>query len=92
MFVGKFFHIYIIPATGVTHDQIQAKINLSNDWMKYDDRNWIVYSTNDISSWQIRLSDLVKPNGRLLILEMKPGMKQGWMLPQVWTWLNKNRI
>lgn len=89
--MGKFYNIYIKPKEGVTTEQVETKMNLSLDWFRYDSNCYLTYSTSGIKKWHVRLKPLVQKGGRLFITEINPKKKNGWMIPDFWDWINKER-
>lgn len=84
-----FLHIFIRPKVGITEEAVKAKMNLSIDWYKYSDYCWVVKTTSDVAKWQTRLKPLVEPDGTLLIFEINPKKRQGWIAKGFWGWLKK---
>lgn len=87
----SFFHIFVKPKTGITHDDIKKQMDLALDWYKYADYCWVVKSSSDVAKWQTRLKPLVEPGGSLLILGVDPSVRQGWMGKAFWDWLANAR-
>jgi len=84
-------HIFIKPKTGVTKDQVKAKMDLAIDWYRYSDYCWIVKTTSSVAKWQTRLKPLADDkSGALLILAIDKDAKcQGWMIKEFWAWFRK---
>mgnify|MGYP001156665812 CR=1 FL=1 len=85
--MAEFYHIYVFPKNGITKDQIEKKMNLAVDWIRYGSNNYIVYTTSDKDKWKARLIDFVKPEGSLLICKLDVNDRQGWMSRKFWEWL-----
>ncbi len=88
--MASFLHIYIIPKTGVTREQIQEKLNKAVDWFRYYSNVYIVYTTSDVDTWMKRLKELVEPDGSLFICKLDPKTRNGWMTKEFWNWLEKD--
>jgi len=86
----KFLHIFIKPKAEVTEDSVRDQMNLAVDWYKYAENCWIVKTTSEIDTWQIRLKPLVESTGVLLILTLDPTKRQGWIAKGFWEWLQKS--
>lgn len=89
--MADFLHIYIYPKSGVTREQVEAKMNAAVDWFRYYANSYVVYTTSDADKWQSRLLDIVKPDGSLFICKIDVTKTQGWMTKQFWEWLRKKR-
>lgn len=89
--MAKFFNIYIKPKEGITTEQVEKKMNLSLDWIRYDANCYVTYSTAGIEKWMVRLKPLVEPGGRLFICELKITNRNGWMTKDFWDWLKKEQ-
>lgn len=86
-----YYHIYLLPQADVTVAQVEKKMNLALDWYRYGTNLWIVKSTSDPSTWQVRLKSLVEPDGALFICKLDITEQQGWMPKKFWKWLNENK-
>jgi len=90
--IGRFTHIYISPKQGVSKAQVEEQINNALDWYRYDDKNYVVYTTSEVHVWLKRMQALAEPDGRLLISELNPNAKpNGWMNLDFWDWIKKAR-
>lgn len=89
--MGAFYHIYISPKDGVTRAQYRPKMDLAIDWFRYDDKNWIVYTTSDARKWDSRLREFVNPGGHLFICKLQIDDYFGFMSKKLWEWLKKDR-
>lgn len=90
--MASFVHIFIKPKSGVTEEMVKKKMDLSIDWYKYSEYCWIVKTTSSVEKWQTRLKPLVEPGGTLLIMEVDPSKRQGWIAKGFWEWLKKNGV
>ena len=88
---GRFLHIYLKPNNGITNDDIEEKMNLAVDWIRYDDHVWIVYSTSDLKKWKSRLKPIAGDDGFYFVCELDPMQRVGWMSKSFWKWLRKDR-
>ena len=89
--MAEYLHIYISPKEDVTREQVEKKLNLAIDWYRYARGVYVVYTTSSVDKWKERLIELVKPKGRLLILRLDIGKRQGWMNKDFWEWLKKRQ-
>lgn len=86
-----FYHIYISPRQGVTLDQIRKTMDLAVDWCRYDDKNWIVYTTSDAKKWYSRLQKHVRPGGEVFICKFDISDYWGSASKILWDWLEKRK-
>lgn len=84
--MSDLYHIYIAPKSGVTRQQVEAKLNAGIDWFRYHDRCYVVETTSNEDKWQQRLQPLVEPDGYLFICKFAPRNYQGWMSKDFWEW------
>jgi len=89
--MASFYHIYISPKKEITRDQIKKKMDLAIDWFRYDDQNWIVYTTSDAKKWYSRFESLVVPGGHIFISKLDLSDYWGHMSKKLWDWLKKER-
>lgn len=86
----RFYHIYIDSLQGMTHEEIEKKLDLAVDWFRYGTKNWIVYTTSDENKWYERLKSFVRQGGNLFICELDISTAQGWMSKEFWEWIEEN--
>ena len=89
--MSSFYHIYISPKKDVTREAIEKVLNIAIDWFRYDDKNWIVYTTSDSKKWYSRLQPFVEPGGNVLIVKLDMSEYWGFMSKKLWDWLKKSR-
>lgn len=85
--MAELLHIFIAPKAGVTRQQVEEKLNLAIDWFRYTEGCYFVYTSKDIKTWDDRLSELVRPTGYVLIMEIDPYEYKGFMPKNLWPWL-----
>jgi len=86
----SFLHIFLKPASNVTHDMIKEKMDLAISWYRYADYCWVIKTSSDVAKWQTRLLPLAKDDGTLLILTIDPKKRQGWVAKGFWDWLKSH--
>ena len=91
MAVASYIHIFISPKNGITSAQVEQKMNLSLDWIRYTTGTYVVYTTSDVNTWMGRLKPLVEPSGHLFICEINVKKRNGWMTKDFWEWLKKEK-
>jgi hypothetical protein len=62
------------------------------DWLRYDERCWILYTTTEINVWRDRIRKVpgVNTSDSFFLCEFA-GKYSGYMHEWVWDWLNKDR-
>jgi hypothetical protein len=88
----SYLHVFLRPKAGVTQEAIKKKMNLAIDWYKYSDYCWLLKTTSNAIKWQSRLKPLVEPTGSLLIVEIDPAKRAGWISRSVWDWFKKHGV
>ena len=81
---AEFLHIFVSPKAGVTQDQLEDKLSLAVDWLRYGEGVYVVYTTSDVDTWKRRLIEFVKPDGCLFICKLDIKKRQGWMMKDFW--------
>jgi hypothetical protein len=89
--MASFYHIHIQRREDVTFDQVKEAMNIAVDWYRYNEREWILYTTSDAKTWYSRLQPLVEPGGEILIVKLDVSDYWGTMPKGLWTWLSKTR-
>jgi hypothetical protein len=89
--MGNYYHIYISARTGVTLDEIKKEMDLALDWYRYNNHNWVVYTTSDSKKWYSRLQKFVEPGGHVFIIKLDKSDFWGLMNKGLWEWLEKTR-
>ena len=85
----KFIHAYVKPKKGVTIAEVDAAMDAAVDWFRYSNTCWIIKTTSDPGKWLTKLRNLVDPDGSLLMFEINPRARQGWMSKTFWDWIRK---
>ena len=86
-----YYNIYLSPKPGVTREHIEEVLSISIDWMRYDDKCWVVYSTSNPEKWHARLKKFVHPDGFLWVVKLDIKGNFGFMPQPLWTWLAVKR-
>jgi len=87
--MAELFHIFVSPRPGETRDQLEIKLNLAIDWLRYGEGLYVVYTRSDADTWKRRLSEFVKPDGYLFICKLDVRKCQGWMTKEFWDWIKE---
>jgi len=92
-YVHLSFHFSDVPPLMAAH-YIQPVINESDDWLKYADNCWIVWSIRTPQDWQEKFSAIseLKPCSILALeVDISKSNRSGQLPKWVWEWLDKNR-
>jgi hypothetical protein len=89
--MAKLFNIFIRPKGGVLRNQIEKKLDLGLDWIRYADGCYLIYSSKPASVWSARLKPFVDPGGHLFIINTDPDQYAGWMPKNLWTWIEDKK-
>jgi hypothetical protein len=89
--MANFYHLYFTPKADASIDDIKKKMDLGLDWLRINRNYWIVYSTSSAKIWSARLTDLLEPNGSILVIKLDISEYWGAMDKVVWDWLQKPR-
>ena len=84
-------HIFIRPREGVTTAEIEQKLDLGLEWIRYAPGSYVVYTSKTPKDWQARLKPFVDPGGHLFILSIDPDEFTGWMPKSIWTWMKARK-
>lgn len=87
----SFYHVMIIPRSGVDQAAVDKKFDLALDWFRFNRTNWIIFTNKDADIWFSRLREFVEPGGKLFICKLDVSDRQGWVSKKLWEWLGKDR-
>ncbi len=87
---GNFYIVYIKCLEDTSYESLKEKMDLSRNWYRITENNWILYTTSNAEKWYSRLSPLVKDSGSLFICKLDMSERQGWMNEKFWAWIRKN--
>ena len=85
--MSRHYLIYVRMKPGITREQVEKKLDLGQDWIRYQDQSWIVRTTSDAKKWYARLRDYAEPGGQLFVCRLDPDDYWGYMPTDVWAWL-----
>jgi hypothetical protein len=73
--------------------ELEAVFNKAVDWLRYDDRCWILYTSTDLDVWRDRIRKVPGMGGgsSFLLTEFERGAYSGYQHDWVWEWLKKPR-
>jgi hypothetical protein len=87
----SYYHVTIIPKSGVDPKRIEKKFNLARDWFRFNPTSWVIYTNKDADTWASRLKEFVQPGGKLFICKLDVSDRQGWLPKAFWDWLRKRQ-
>jgi hypothetical protein len=83
-----------LSALGASHF-VQPVINTADDWLKYAENCWIVWSHKTPGEWYRQLSAIKELKGCSMLLvgiDVSESNRSGQLPKWVWEWLNKSRV
>ncbi len=89
--MANFYGIFIDPKPSASRDDVKKKMDLAIDWFRYDEKNWIVYTSSEAAKWYSRLQSLAVPDGHVFIVKLDLSDRSGWMSKQLWAWIKKRK-
>lgn len=92
--MSTFFHISIIWREQEKSVEVLSPIfNLAEDWLFLGSGNWIIYTTEDLLTWQGRMRAILGAMDTCFISEITDvHATGGWLQQSGWNWLRKNRM
>ncbi len=62
------------------------------DWMRYDQRCWILYTTTELDTWRDRIRNTpgVLSSDSFFLCEFTPTSYSGYLYDWVWKWIKKH--
>jgi hypothetical protein len=88
----KFLHVgFRWHDGGQKIQELEAIFNTAQDWIRYAPNCWIVYTTDDAEDLYERVRHLMTTDDRVLVCELNPSDKQGWLENWMWERLNPHR-
>jgi hypothetical protein len=89
----KFLHVGFVDQT-VDPKTLEQTFSLGLDWLRYAPNCWLVYTTGSPEKWYQRIKKALpepKDSHQFLICEVNLGERQGWLMPWIWEWIQKDR-
>jgi hypothetical protein len=66
--------------------------DLAEDWAVYGVASYIIYSREDVYTWQGRMMAVISQSDQFFICEIADIKASGGFLPKnIWEWINKDR-
>ncbi len=87
--MSKFYYVFLEPDKSTNYDELKKSMDKCLDWFKIGTLSWIIYSSSDIESLEIRFDKFAKPEGALFISELNIKNRNGWMTKEFWDWLHR---
>ena len=85
--MADYYHIYVSPKPGVTRAQVENLLNSAIDWYRYDEKNWILYTSSPARTWYSRLQPVIAPGGYVFICKLSLEDYFGFMPKGLWDWV-----
>lgn len=91
----RFLHVSIIwGGNGKPADQLSAILNLAEDWYSYGNGFYVLYTSEDLFTWQSRFVAIIDQSSDSFFISEIPDVHRdtsGWMKKPFWDWLRANK-
>ncbi len=84
--MATLYHVFILPRAGVTREMVENVLNAAPDWVRYDEKCYVIQTTETAKKWTDKLLPLVEPDGHLFICKLNATHYYGWMTKVFWDW------
>jgi hypothetical protein len=88
------FYFGTTPSLEASH-YIQPVINRADDWLKYADNCWIVWSAKTPDQWYAELTQIEQVKAFsifILYVDVSGSNRAGQLPPWAWEWIDKPRL
>ena len=88
------FHFYG-PVSQQLVDKIAEAINSADDWLRYSNNCWILWTSHSPEDWYNRLILIpeLKPHSIFIVrVDISPQNRSGQFPRWIWDWINKSRF
>ena len=90
----RLFHIGIRPAEPVDWGRLERILGSIGDWLRLNESNWYVWTTERAVILNQALQPLIGPKGSIVILQIDTSPESerwGFAPKEVWDWINDKR-
>jgi hypothetical protein len=90
----KFYHMMLeAPGLDPTGTEVENALNQFDNWIRYSQNCWIIYTDRDASYLYGKLGSLARSakGGHIFIVCLDIKNRQGWMPKSLWNWLRENQ-
>lgn len=90
----RFLHISVVWGVNAkTTDQLKSILDIAPDWLTYGNSNWILYTTEDLVTWQGRFLAIIDTGNDLCFICEIPDIHTtgGWLPKWIWDWMRQPR-
>jgi hypothetical protein len=90
----RLFHVGIRPAEPIDWDGLEKEFDGAGDWLRLNEFNWYIWTTERAAILNQRLQPLVGPKGSVVILQIDTSAdsdRWGSAPRAVWDWINDKR-
>jgi hypothetical protein len=89
----KFFHVsFVWGGPAKSTETLRPIFDIAEDWLYFGNGNWIIYTDEDIYTWQGRMIAVLGPTDYCFISEITNVYgTAGWLAQSSWDWLRKDR-
>jgi hypothetical protein len=91
--MSKFFHVSFVWVNEIKQPmQLRPIFDLAEDWAVYGVTSYIIYTREDVYTWQGRMMAVISQGDLFFICEIADIKSSGGFLPKsVRDWINKDR-
>lgn len=82
---------YDLRVPGRDYTSLYNAIKGYNDWQHPLESTWLISNDSQANDIYTYLSQFIDKNDRLLIIEVNPANKQGWLAKSFWDWVNSKQ-
>jgi hypothetical protein len=90
----RLFHIGIRPEGYVDWGRVEKTLDDAGEWLRLNEFNWYVWTTERAAILNQRLQPLIGPKGSILILQIDTSAdsdRWGFAPRAVWDWITDKR-
>jgi hypothetical protein len=92
--MNSFIHVaFDTRGKGEKFEKFKKKFNLAKDWIYYAPNCWILYTRRSADAWFDIIKPLLGEDDRVFIVEISrdASKRSGFLQPDVWEWLDRER-
>src|SRR6266851_3339677 len=87
----KLFHVGIRTDEPVDQHRLEKAFDFAGDWLRLNQFNWYVWTTDSAVHLNELIQPLIGPNGSVVILPIDTSERWGFAPKAVWDWIDDKR-
>jgi hypothetical protein len=88
----KYLHVTLLfSGPRPPENMLVAAFSLADDWLKYANDCWIIWTARPASDWFYIFKNILGPNDMMLIVGLDMQERNGWMPQWIWEWIDRKR-